>query len=51
MLNFGRMVVVHIASAKITNRKGSISPPSFYGQLPDYQSHVFSLIYPVDESP
>ena len=20
-----------------------------YGQLPDYKSHVFSLIYPVDE--
>ena len=46
--NSGRMAV-HIASAKIPKYEESISPPSFYGQLPDYQSHVFSLIYPVDE--
>ena len=38
-----------IASAKISEREGSISPASFYGQLPEYWSHVFSLIYPVDE--
>ena len=47
-LNSGPMLV-HIASAKIPERKGSISPSSFYRQLPDYQSHVFSLIYPKDE--
>ena len=27
--------IVHIASAKIPEREGSISPSSFYGQLPD----------------
>ena len=37
--------VLFIASAKIPEREGSISPSSFYGQLPDYLSHVFSLIY------
>ena len=29
-------MVVHIASAKIKGREGSISPSNFYGQLPDY---------------
>ena len=33
-------IVVHIASAKILGRKGSISLSRFYGQLPDYYSHV-----------
>ena len=28
-------IVSFITSAKILERKGSISPPSFYGQLPD----------------
>ena len=34
-LNSGRMVV-HIDSAKMPQHEGSISPSSFYGQLPDY---------------
>ena len=34
-LNSGRMVV-HIDSAKMPEHEGSISPSSFYGQLPDY---------------
>ena len=46
-LNSARMVV-RIDSAKISEHEGSISS-SFYGQLPDYLSHVFSLIHPVDE--
>ena len=33
----------------VLDREWSISPSSFYGQLPDYQSHVLSLIYPVEE--
>ena len=37
--------VLFTASAKIPERERSISPSSCYGQLPDYQSHVFSLIY------
>ena len=28
--------IVLIALAEISDRKGSISPSSFYGQLPDY---------------
>ena len=32
-----------IASAKILQRKGSILPSNFYGQLPDYQSQVLAL--------
>ena len=50
-LNHGarREYLIFIASAKIPERKGSISPSSFYGQLPDYWSRVFSLVYPVDE--
>ena len=32
-----------IISAKMLERKGSISPSSFYVQLPDYQSHVLAL--------
>ena len=35
--------------AESLEREGSISSCSFYGQLVDYYSHVFSLIYPVDE--
>ena len=42
-------IVLFIGSAKIPEREGSISPSSFYRQLPDYQSHDFSLIYPVGE--
>ena len=38
-----------IASAKTPEREGSILTSNFYGQLSDYWSHVFSLIYPVDE--
>ena len=41
--------IMYIASAKIPEREGSISQFSFYRQPPDYQSHVFSLAYPVDE--
>ena len=44
-----RSNVVHIASAKIPERKGSISPFKFYGQLPNCYLHVFSLVYPVGE--
>ena len=29
--------------AKIPEREGNILPSSFYGQVPDCQSHVFSL--------
>ena len=42
-----RKIVLFIASSKIPEPEGSISPSSFYGQLPDYQSHV--LIYSVGE--
>ena len=49
LFRFCQIVELFIASAKIPNRKGNISPYSFYGQLLDYQSHIFSLIYPVDE--
>ena len=42
-------IVLFIGSAKILEREGSISSSSFYGKLPDYESHDFSLIYPVDE--
>ena len=47
-LNSGWMVM-YIASVKIPEREGSISSSSFYGQLPDYYSQAFSLIYPMDE--
>ena len=47
-LNFGRMVV-HIALVKIPEQEGGISPSIIYGQLPDYWSHIFRLIYPVNE--
>ena len=40
---------MYITLAKIDKRKGSISSFSFRGQPPDYQSHIFSLAYPVDE--
>ena len=30
-----------VCFGSIPERKGSISPASFYGQLPDYWSHVF----------
>ena len=43
-------MVLFNPSAKVLERERSISPSSFYGQLPDYQSHVFSLIYPVGKS-
>ena len=36
------------ALAEIPEREGSISPSTFYGQPPDYQSHVFCLVYQVD---
>ena len=38
-----------IASAKIPEREKSISTLSFYGQLLDYNSHVFCIVYQVDE--
>ena len=41
--------MMFIDSAKISEHEGSISPSSFYEQLPNYWSHFFSLIYPVDE--
>ena len=41
--------LMFIASAKIPEREGNISSFNFYGQLPDYWSQVFSLIYQVDE--
>ena len=42
-------IFVFIVLTKIPEREGSISPSSFYGQLPDYQSHVFCLVCQVDE--
>ena len=42
-------IVLFIASAKILEREGNISPSNFFGQLPDSKSHVFSLISPVGE--
>ena len=41
---FVRMFVF-IASAKIPEREKSISTLSFYGQLLDYNSNVFSIVY------
>ena len=38
--------LMFIASTKIPERKGNIYPFNLYGQVPDYWSHVFSLIYP-----
>ena len=43
------MCTMFIASAKIPVREWSISPFSSYGELPDYLSHVLSLICPVGE--
>ena len=37
------------ASAKTPEHEVRISPSNLYGQLPNYWSHVWSLIYPVDE--
>ena len=42
-------LVLFLPSAKIPEHEGSISPSSFYGQLRDYQSHMFSLTYPVSQ--
>ena len=49
--SFGIFVVwsASFVSAESLERGGIISSRSFYGQLPDYYSHVFSLIQPVDE--
>ena len=41
--------IMLIAPAKIPGRVGSISPTRFNEQSPDYLSHVYSPIYPVDE--
>ena len=38
-----------IALVKIPERERSISPSSIHGQLPNYESQVFSLFYPVDK--
>ena len=42
-------IVLFIATAKIPEPEGSYSPFRFYGQLSDYESHVFGLIHPVGE--
>ena len=42
-LNFGRMVV-HIASAKIMEREGSISPYSFIGKCSTVQNSPMELL-------
>ena len=43
-------IVLFIASAKPPpQRERGNSPSSFYGKLPEYLSHVFSLIYLVSE--
>ena len=34
------MRIMLIAGAKISEREGSISPPSFYGQLSNYESQM-----------
>ena len=43
------VIIMFIALTKILEREGSISYSSFYGQLPDYQSHVSAFIHPVGE--
>ena len=50
-LNFAIFVVwsVSYALAESLEHERSISSSSFYGQLANYFSHVFSLICPVDE--
>ena len=35
--------IVLITSTEIWEHEGSISPSSFYGQLPNYYSHVLAL--------
>ena len=35
--------IVLIASAEFPEREGCVFPSSFYGQLPDYWSHVLAL--------
>ena len=42
-------IFVFIASARTPECEGSISPSSYYGQLPDYKSHEFCLVYQVHE--
>ena len=37
------LISVLVASAKTQERERSISPFCFYGQLPDYLSHVLAL--------
>ena len=49
MRGIGVGIFLFISLTKIPERKGSISPSSFYGQLPYYQSHVFCLVYQMDE--
>ena len=50
--NFAVFVVwsASYIQAESLERKGSISSCSFSGQLPDYYSHIFSLIHSADES-
>ena len=50
-LNFAIFVVWSVSYVLVESleREGSISSSSFYGQLADYYSHVFSLIHPLDE--
>ena len=38
-----RVDAMLIDSTKISEHEGSILPPSFYGYLPDYYSHVLAL--------
>ena len=42
-------IVLSNPSDKILETERSISPSSFYGQLPDYWLYVFSFVYPVCE--
>ena len=48
-LNYSELHIMHIASAKIPERKGIIPPFCFFGQLPNYWSHVYRLACPVDQ--
>ena len=43
------VITTCIALTKIPEREESISPSSFYGQLPGYQPCVLTLIYSVGE--
>ena len=40
------VITMFIASTKIEELEGSISPSSFYGELSSYYSHVFQSYLP-----